>query len=139
MLRADAEGLDVPPSTAGRPAVLRSVSWSPADRAGPDRKLPEAGPDRLARQDQDGPRPGPRHGHGSGSAGPGWRPARSQVDQARTVARRLAAAGKPVSRRALRNGGVTGSNLALNTLTGMINAELADEATRRAASGSSTA
>ena len=47
------------------------------------------------------------------------------MDQARVIARRLAAAGKPVSRRALRSGGVTGSNEALNALARMINAELA--------------
>ena len=41
------------------------------------------------------------------------------------IARRLAAAGKPVSRRALRRGGVTGSNEALNALARMISAELA--------------
>ena len=40
------------------------------------------------------------------------------------VARRLAAAGKPVSRRALRRGGATGSNEALNALARMISAEL---------------
>jgi hypothetical protein len=47
------------------------------------------------------------------------------VDQARAVARRLAAAGKPVSRRALRSGGVTGSNEALTALARMLSAELA--------------
>jgi hypothetical protein len=47
------------------------------------------------------------------------------MDQARLIAQRLAAAGKPVSRRALRGGGVTGSNEALNALARMINAELA--------------
>jgi hypothetical protein len=47
------------------------------------------------------------------------------MDQARAVARRLAAAGKPVSRRALRSGGVTGSNEALDALARMINTELA--------------
>jgi hypothetical protein len=41
------------------------------------------------------------------------------------VARGLAAAGKPVSRRALRSGGVTGSNEALNALARLINAEMA--------------
>lgn len=46
------------------------------------------------------------------------------MDRARIVARRLAAAGKPVSRRALRTGGVTGSNEALNALARVINAEL---------------
>ena len=52
-------------------------------------------------------------------------PRRPQVDQARVIARRLAAAGKPVSRRALRSAGVTGSNEALNALARMISAELA--------------
>jgi hypothetical protein len=47
------------------------------------------------------------------------------VDQARVIARKLAAAGKPASRRALRRGGVTGSNEALNALARMISAELA--------------
>ena len=41
------------------------------------------------------------------------------------VARRLAAAGRPVSRRALRSGGVTGSNAALGALARMFSAELA--------------
>jgi hypothetical protein len=47
------------------------------------------------------------------------------MDQARAVARRLVAVGKPVSRRALRSGGVTGSNQALNGLARVINTELA--------------
>ena len=47
------------------------------------------------------------------------------MDQARMIARRLAATGQPVSRRALRIGGVTGSNQALNALARMINTELA--------------
>jgi hypothetical protein len=48
------------------------------------------------------------------------------VEQARVIARRLAAAGKPVSRRALRSGGVAGSNQALNALARVMNAELAE-------------
>ena len=44
------------------------------------------------------------------------------------IARRLAATGKPVSRRALHRGGVTGSNQALNALARMINTELAGSA-----------
>jgi len=47
------------------------------------------------------------------------------MDQARVVARRLVAAGKPVSRRALRSGRVTGSNEALNALARALSAELA--------------
>jgi hypothetical protein len=47
------------------------------------------------------------------------------MDQARVIARRLAAAGKPVSRRALRSGGVAGSNQALNALARLLSTELA--------------
>jgi hypothetical protein len=45
------------------------------------------------------------------------------------IARELAAAGKRVSRRALRNGGVKGSNESLNALVRLLNAELANEPT----------
>jgi hypothetical protein len=47
--------------------------------------------------------------------------------QATLIARELAAAGKPVSRRALRSGGVKGSNESLNALARLLNAELATE------------
>lgn len=68
-----------------------------------------------------------RQGHNAamGPRDPGLRPAQPQVDQARVIAQRLAAAGKPVSRRALRSGGVTGSNEALNTLARLLSTELA--------------
>ena len=124
MLRADAEATDTPDSRTGPPAILRSLSWSSEDQDRPGRRRPEADRDRSARRDQNGPAPGPQHGRGI--TGPGPRPAQPQVDQARVIARRLAAAGKPVSRRALRSGGVTGSNEALNALAHMINAERAD-------------
>ena len=52
-------------------------------------------------------------------------PSQTETDQARLIASRLAAAGKPVSRRALRSGGIRGSNAALNALAREINAELA--------------
>jgi hypothetical protein len=123
MLRADAGAAEAPGSRTGQPAVLRSVSWSPQDQDGPARGRPEADRDRPVRRDQNGPAAGPQHG--GGIAGPGLQPAGSQVDQARMVARRLAAAGRPVSRRALRSGGVTGSNEALNALARMLSAELA--------------
>ena len=55
MLRADAEATDAPDSRTGPPAVLRSLSWSPEDQAGPGRRGPEAGRDRSARRDQNGP------------------------------------------------------------------------------------
>ncbi len=47
---------------------------------------------------------------------------------ARLIASRLTAAGKCVSRRALRSEGIKGSNQALNALAARINAELADAA-----------
>jgi hypothetical protein len=121
MLRADAEAVDAPDRGAEQPAVLRSVAWCSEDQDGPGRGRREADPDRSARRDQDGPAPGLQHGHGP--AGPSPRPGQPQMDQARLVARTLAAAGRPVSRRALRSGGVTGSNQALNTLARRMNAE----------------
>jgi len=47
--------------------------------------------------------------------------------QASMIALKLAAAGKPVSRRALRNGGVRGSNESLNALAHRFNTEFANE------------
>jgi hypothetical protein len=131
MLRAGAETADTPDSGTGQPAVLRPLPWSPQDQDGPGRRRPEADRDRPARQDQNGPEPGPHHGHGI--TGPGPRPTQPQMDQARAIARRLAVAatGKPVSRRALRSGGVTGSNQTLNALARMINTELAGYAGSR--------
>ena len=55
----------------------------------------------------------------------------SPAEQAWLLARRLAAAGKPISRRALRNGGIKGSNEALNKLTRTLNAELAQRRHRQ--------
>jgi hypothetical protein len=123
MLRADAEATDTPGSRTGPPAILRSLSWSPGDQDGPDRRRPAADQDWSARRDQNAPVRGPQRDRGS--KGDGSRPAQPQTDRARVVARRLAAAGKPVSRRALRSGGVRGSNEALNALVRTINAELA--------------
>jgi hypothetical protein len=54
-------------------------------------------------------------------------PPRQKDMQATLIARELAAAGKPVSRRALRSGGVKGSNESLNALARLLNAELATE------------
>jgi len=47
------------------------------------------------------------------------------MHQGLAVARRLAAEGKPVSRRALRANGIMDSNAALNALAITLNAELA--------------
>jgi hypothetical protein len=65
----------------------------------------------------------------SGTGHPVPDPAHPQKEQALRVARKLADAGNPVSRRALRSGGVKGSNEALNALARMINAELLNEGT----------
>ena len=62
------------------------------------------------------------------TTGPAPRTAQPQTDQARLIARRLAAAGKPVSRRTLRSSGVKGSNESLNALARKVNAELAGAA-----------
>jgi len=123
MLRADADATDTPDSRTGPPAVLRSLSWSSEDQGGPDRRRPEADRDRSARRDQNVPQRGPQDSPGISGYGP--RLAQPQFERARMVARRLAAAGKPVSRRALRSGGVKGSNEALNALAHIINAERA--------------
>jgi len=123
MLRADTDTADTPDSRTGTPAVPRSLSWSSEDQGGPDRRRPEADRDRSARRDQNVPEPGPQDGPGISGSGP--RPAQPQLERARIVARRLAAAGNPVSRRALRSGGVRGSNEALNALAHTINAERA--------------
>ena len=123
MLRADADATDTPASRTGTPAVLRSLSWSSKDQDGPDRRRPEADRDRSARRDQNVPESGPQDSPGIAGSGP--QPAQTQLDRARMVARRLAAAGKPVSRRALRSGGVKGSNEALIALANIINAERA--------------
>ena len=123
LLRTDAEATEAPGSRAGPPAVPRSTSQPVQEKAGAVRNEPGGGRDRSASRDHAGPGPGPRRGRGI--TGPGPRPAHGQAEQARIVARRLAAGGRPVSRRALRDGGVTGSNAALNALARMINAERA--------------
>jgi len=113
MLRDDA---DSGHGTRG-PARDRSPARSYEDQAGscPDqiagaRTL--TGTATVPRQDH---HPGPRT----------YAPVQTETDQARLIASRLAAAGKPVSRRALRSGGIRGSNAALNALAREINAELA--------------
>ena len=49
-------------------------------------------------------------------------------EKARLLARRLAAAGKPITRRALRSGGIRGSNEALNMLARKLSVEMAGAA-----------
>ena len=63
-----------------------------------------------------------------GTAGRTRTPALPEIDQARLIASRLTAAGKRVSRRALRSEGIKGSNQALNALARKVNAEIAGSA-----------
>ena len=124
MLRADAgTAADGPDNWTGKPAVSRSPAWSAEDQAGdaqdqaaPQAPLAGSGPPAgttTAQQD---------HSARAATAVP------SVIGQARVAASRLAAAGRPVSRRALRSEGIKGSNQALNALARTINAELAGTA-----------
>ena len=122
MLRADAEARDRADGRTGPHTALRSVSLSAADQDGPDRRPPEPDRERPPRRDRSGPPQGPQPSRRA--AGSGSRDAEIQAGQARAVARELAAAGKGISRRTLRSGGVTGSNEALSALAREINAEL---------------
>jgi hypothetical protein len=120
MLRADADARDTPDGQAGPSATLRSLTRPAPDQA-TDHQRPDAGADRSARRDQKGSASGPQD---SGITRPVLRPVQSQTDQARAVARELAAAGRIVSRRALRRAGVRGFNETLNALARTLNAEL---------------
>jgi hypothetical protein len=119
MLRADAG----PGYGTRGPAADRPTARSGGDQAGPSpdhtasagtpaETGPPARTATVPRQDH---RPGPRTNA----------PGQTETNQARLIASRLAAAGKPVSRRALRSKGIRGSNAALNALAREINAELA--------------
>ena len=127
MLRADAG----PGHGTRGPAADRPPARSYEDQAGPSPdQTASAGtpaetgpPARTAAVPRQDHRPGPRTNA----------PGQTETGQARLIASRLAAAGKPVSRRALRSRGIRGSNAALNALAREINAELAG--TSRAAPG----
>ncbi len=107
------------------------TSWSPAGPAGT--RTDRARTRTAARQD--GPGPAARPGPGPPPRSRGPPPvAGGQVEQARLVASRLAAAGKPVSRRALRSNGIRGSNAALSALARTVSAEVAGPPVRAGAS-----
>jgi hypothetical protein len=156
MLREDAAAPDHPDGWSGGPAGARSAGWSaedqPADQ--PDRhRDQDHGPDQDQRPDRDQPeqvrdqqagtrarvRPGPSSRTGASalppdpSAPPGAagrvvsRSPNQRGVQASLIALKLVTAGKPVTRRALRNGGVKGSNARLNALALQLNAEYANE------------
>src|SRR5205823_8859656 len=133
MLRADAETTDATDGGTGPPSTLRSMSWSPADQDRPDRGRPRTDQDRSPIRDQYGETPGSQRG--GDATRPGFHADRAQADLVCDIARRLTAAGKRVSRRALRNGGARGSNEALNALARVINNELAGPVPPRAPAG----
>jgi hypothetical protein len=127
MLRADTHtAADGPDNngTAG-PATPPSPVRSAEDQEGPAQDQttgqPTSGSGPPART-----RTVPKAVHGT--ADRTRTPALAEINQARLIASRLTAAGKPVSRRALRSEGIKGSNQALNALARRINAELADAA-----------
>jgi hypothetical protein len=125
MLRADADAAaDAPNNGTGGPVTSRSPARSAEDRA-------DAAQDHAAPPGHwawSGPYAGitttPQQDHDArvATASP------SGIGQARLAASRLTAAGRPVSRRALRSEGIRGSNQALNALACTINAELAGTA-----------
>jgi hypothetical protein len=131
MLRGDAAVADAPGSGTAEPAA-RSTDLFPedqlADRPDQDqavRTTARTGPPSGTGKPviRHGPVPASRTEH------PVLDPAHPQKEQALRVARELADAGRPVSRRALRSGGVKGSNEALSALARMINAEQLNEGT----------
>src|SRR5581483_6562910 len=134
MLRADAGTAADAPDHGTRPAVSWSPPSSAEDQAGAVQDeaafmAPLAGP-------------GPSAGTRTSPQVPGAMAATaipSGIGQARVVADRLAAAGRPVSRRALRSEGIRGSNHALNALARTINAELAGIAVVPARPGNAVA
>jgi hypothetical protein len=130
MLRADAATWDTEDTGTGGPAILRPPDWSREDRVRPRRDQTKgAEPGVRSCPPADVRKPPPRgHDPAVWSTAPPQRSAQPETGQGRLIARRLAAAGKPVSRRALRSAGVKGSNESLNALARQINAELRDAA-----------
>lgn len=128
MLRADAvegrPGEEAVASAPSRHLVDRTIQG--ADQTPCGETLIRPGPPAGTRTspDQD-------HGTAVQTTGPGPQ----QVDHARLVGRQLAAAGRPVTRRALRSSGVRGSNETLNALARSISAELTGTAVTLAGAG----
>jgi hypothetical protein len=132
MLRGDATAEDQQDSRSPGPASERSADRPAGDRPA-DQPDYEAGTKTTTRTGRPPGTGGPVADRSpaapAGTKRPVPNPAHSQKEMALRVARELADAGKPVSRRALRDGGVKGSNQALNTLARTINAGLLNEAT----------
>jgi hypothetical protein len=130
MLRGDASAEDTRDGRSAGPASERSPDQPARDQpAGqPDQDYGTRTTVRTSHPARAGEPP-----HPSSAATPSSArhlvpdPPHRQNEQALRIARELADAGKPVSRRALRSGGVKGSNESLNTLARRLNAELANE------------
>jgi hypothetical protein len=132
MLRGDATAGDTRDSRSAGPASQRSPDWSAGDQptGQPDRDHGTRAAARTSPPAKTGESPRPPGSAASSSPGhPDPDTQHRQHEQAFRIARELAAAGKPVSRRTLRSGGVKGSNESLNALARLLNAELANEQT----------
>jgi hypothetical protein len=130
MLRADAETAAEPPGSRTPGSEMpRSSPWSCGDQGGParDQAVPQAS--QAASGLHAGTRLTRWQDYDARAAASGL----PRIGQARQAASRLTAAGRPVSRRTLRNEGIRGSNQALNALAGIINAELAGAASDESA------
>ena len=128
MLRDDARAARAAGEHRTRQSGGWSVSWSPEDRTWSDPDQ-EAAEEPVASGPPAARRPSARDRLAAArSSGPDPRAESTPAEQPRLLARQLATAGRPVSRRALRSGGVKGSNQALNELARKLNAELADAA-----------
>ena len=128
MLRADATA-GAPNTRIEGPATPRSTgdrSGLGADQAAGGEALTGSSPPARTRMS-----PHQDRSATARTTRPGPPAAQQRVDHARLIGRRLAAAGKPVSRRALRSNGVKGSNEALNALARKISTELAVAAAPR--------
>ena len=121
------------PPDIGRPPGPPDQPHSQPLACSPDRpRGDQAGPDQARSSDSDGglsdPRCSPREPVVDvRTTMSELRETGPRTDQARLIARRLAAAGRPISRRALRDAGVKGSNELLSALACKLGAELANE------------
>jgi hypothetical protein len=156
MLREDATAADQQDSWPGGLTDVRSPGWSAEDQPGDHRDLyrdQDHGPNLDQRPDQHQPervrdqqsgtrttvRPSPSlrssaskpPADSAASCSTAGRVVSSPSDQggvqASLIALKLVTAGKPVSRRALRNGGVKGSNASLSALARQLSAEFASD------------
>jgi hypothetical protein len=136
MLRADAgAAADAPDNGTGGPAVTRSPAWSAGDQVGAVQDQAASQVSLAGSGPSAGTRTAPQQDHGARAAAS----SPAGIGQARAAAGRIAAAGRPVSRRALRSEGIRGSNQALNALARTINAELAGTAVLPARPGNAGA